>query len=68
VLLWLLSGFLAAYLGWRFHDKRSFDVTIGGAITMSVLGGVSLLACLLYCLNYANLNFMDKVVFKKEEK
>ena len=70
VLAWLLCGFIGNYIGWRFIDKRAYDMEFGLVGITSLLGVITLLASLGGCL-YMYVQFskiFSYVVFKRKKK
>lgn len=62
---WLLSGFLAAWLGYKYADKQQHDTTYGTALWVTLCGVVTL-AMVLYVL-FKESNIMSKPLFKAKE-
>ena len=70
VLAWLLCGFIGNYIGWRFIDKRAYDVELGLVIITSLLGTIALLVSLIWSLFLLarGETIFSYVVFKRKSK
>lgn len=42
IVLWLLSGFLAAWVMQHYLDEGKYDYTAGPVLVLSLLGGIAL--------------------------
>lgn len=65
VALWLVSGFLAAWIGHKYADKQQYDTTYSTASWVTLLGLASLVAVLFVL--FRESNFMSKPLFKAKE-
>jgi multisubunit Na+/H+ antiporter MnhB subunit len=64
---WLLSGFAAAYIGYRWVDDRKFDTEMLTAIIVTGLGGVALVIVLMALVAKVKFSkFFGMTVFKSE--
>jgi hypothetical protein len=62
---WLLSGFLAAWLGYRYNDEGRIDMSCRAVFWFTVLGGLSLTLTTYHLLFLAD--YLKKPFFKAKE-
>ena len=63
IMLWLLSGFAAAYVSYRWVDSAEFNYGLGQVIFIACIGPAAFILMALYVVMHR-----DIVIFKRKVK